>query len=558
MQRISHYIRDAFVTPVEQLTRGQSFIVGGYRLTRFAWTQLARHRAEGMAAELSYRTIFSLVPLVVLGLVTFRIVGGLDEIQQQIEEPLYSFFGVPEITEGYEQSFESDLDSDDDLGDASSNNNDGMLENLLETAAAIDQAGDGVQIEGDVVDERGEAISQSDADGSAVTGDSRDTDETPNDDLNSDDSNDGDESSDSGSSTQRDRQDRAKDAAIARASIRKTLQDVTMKVSDLDFRSIGVVGLVVFMYAAVALAVAVEDIFNRIYEAPEGRPMHIRVAIHWSIVTLGSGLLAMSLYLSNQAVAWFNDVAGSSGGWLAAHFVSALASWVLLFLLYALMPHVHVSVRAAAIGSGVAAFLWEAAKFGFQIYVTRAVPYSALYGSIGLIPLFLFWIYVTWLLVLFGLVLTHSIQMFRGGFPETSEDMTSELPPGDPDWMLPIVTEVGRKFQTGQTVTPQDVADQLGLTSRVVQHFARPLIEHKIIRRVASSAGEEDSLCLARPAETIAVADVLNLAHVELPRSPQAVWQTLRKLKQAEREAAGQTTLAELIESTETNACDNA
>ena len=58
-------------------------------------------RAEGMAAELTYRTIFALVPVVVLGLGMFRIVGGLDEIQNTVENQLYSFFGVPEIPEEY-------------------------------------------------------------------------------------------------------------------------------------------------------------------------------------------------------------------------------------------------------------------------------------------------------------------------------------------------------------------------------------------------------------------------------------------------------------------------
>ena len=73
--------------------------------------------------------------------------------------------------------------------------------------------------------------------------------------------------------------------------------------------------------------------------------------------------------------------------------------------------------RAAVVGSLVGALLWEAAKLGFQIYVVTAVPYSAIYGSLGLIPLFLFWIYVTWLIVLFGLILTYTLQTLGGRRP---------------------------------------------------------------------------------------------------------------------------------------------
>src|SRR5690606_1081957 len=65
------------------------------------YRELARVRAEGMAAELTYRTIFSLIPVVVLSLVMFRVVGGVEEVQASLENQLYSFFGVPEVPEAY-------------------------------------------------------------------------------------------------------------------------------------------------------------------------------------------------------------------------------------------------------------------------------------------------------------------------------------------------------------------------------------------------------------------------------------------------------------------------
>ena len=141
---------------------------------------------------------------------------------------------------------------------------------------------------------------------------------------------------------------------------------MTAKVANLDFKSIGVVGLLLFIYAAVALADSVEQIFNRIFDAPTHRPIHIRVAIHWAIITLGSGLLAMSLYMSAQVVQWFVEIgAGSDSQLYLSHLLSIVASWVLMFLLYALMPNTHVSVKAAGVGALVGATLWEAAKVWF-------------------------------------------------------------------------------------------------------------------------------------------------------------------------------------------------
>ena len=101
---------------------------------------------------------------------------------------------------------------------------------------------------------------------------------------------------------------RAEARRQTRASIRRTLHEATSKVASIDFASIGVFGLLLFVYAAVALADSTEYLFNRIYEAPKHRPIHIRLAIHWSIITLGSGLLAMSLYMSGQFVDWAGTV----------------------------------------------------------------------------------------------------------------------------------------------------------------------------------------------------------------------------------------------------------
>ena len=290
--------------------------------------------------------------------------------------------------------------------------------------------------------------------------------------------------------------------------------ELTSKVANVDFASIGVFGLLLFIYAAIALADSVEYLFNRIYDAPRGRPIHLRLAIHWSIITLGSGLLALSLYMSGQVVDWF---ASSNMKLFMSHALSIAAAFVLLFLLYALMPNTHVSVRAAGIGAIVGALLWEAAKFGFKIYVVTAVPYSALYGSLGLIPLFLFWIYVTWLIVLFGLILTYTLQTLRGRRFVKSEQVEKDLIAGDPDWMLPIMSEVAHAFEAGRTIGIQEVADRLGLSSRVVHEMSGKLIDAEILRKIAGGTGEEESLTLAKPAEKITVAEILTLAHRTRP-----------------------------------------
>ena len=515
MNRYIDYIVDAVRRPREQLTRRQHQLRYGWELAAHCNRQLHRHRAEGMAAELTYRTMFALIPVVVLGLVMFRIVGGLDEVQSKVESQLYSFFGVPEIPQDY--LAEPDTESREEGAEWL------MPADEPPAEAANGPAANGPAADGPAAKESNSATSDADMDVDPGVDE-----KTPADDGGK------------AAANEANRQ--------SRASIRRTLREVTHQVSSLDFASIGVVGLLLFVYAAVALAESTESVFNRIYDAPTKRPFHIRLAIHWSIITLGSGLLAMSLYMSGQVVDWFGDMSSS---WnlkpILSHLLSVGASWILLFLLYALMPNTNVSARAAVVGSLVGALLWEAAKFGFQIYVVTAVPYSAIYGSLGLIPLFLFWIYLTWLIVLFGLILTYTLQTLGGRRPSRIDWSEAGMIHGDPDWMLPIMTAVAAAFAEGREVKHQNLADRLGLPSRIVHEMTDKLIEAQLLRRTAVGAADEAGLMLAMPAEKIGIDRILTIAHQARPTNADPAWETLGQLKQAEREAAQGRTLADAL-----------
>ena len=516
----SAFFIEALRKPVDQLTRAQRFIRRSWQLGSFAYGQLTRHRAEGMAAELTYRTIFSLIPVVVLGLVMFRVFGGLEKVQTQVEDQLYSFFGVPVIPDAWSEPIPTDpadptrvVVEGSEVTDTASPDTSAVSEVANDTEREVTQSAAGIDRDQDPATAPPPGIA-------APPGSASET-EVATDDVKAE-------------------QQRTRDV------IRQTLRDVTAKVTSLDFTSIGVFGLLVFIYAAYTLADAVEQAFNRIFNAPNGRPIHLKVAIYWSTGTLGSGLLALSLYMSGVVVQRFGDYGGTSGEVLLSHSLSIVASWVLLFLLYALMPNTHVSLRAAATAALVGSFLWEAAKYGFQLYVNNFLPYKALYGSIGLIPLFLFWVYITWLIILFGLILAHSIQTFRTRPEALVEPVRRDLPEGDPDWMVPIMVEINRRYSEGEPVDEGQVADQLGLTSTAVHDLVRRLVKAGLVRRVIHGAGDDESLVPGRPADAITMEELLKLAHGSAPGNEHPGWRILERMKDAEREIVAGQTLADL------------
>ena len=491
----------------------------------FCWRELRRKRAEGMAAELTYRTVFSLIPVLVLGLVLFRVFGGLDEVQTRVESQLYDFFGVPDVMPSvYLESEAADTTSleefNTDPANADSSNPPINSKDLTTDQAVTDvenaisdttnnQADDNEEI-GATVETVTKTVIETD---SELDGPQDST--TPNLDTNE-----------------------------TRSSIRKRMQEVTRFVAAIDFRSIGVLGLLLFVYAAVALANTVEHLFNRIFDVVSHRPFHLRLAIHWSMITLGSGLLAMSLSMSAEVIEWSGSVGANSGVQQGLRqFLSFTASWMLLFLLYALIPNIKVSVKAAAGGSLVSALFWELGKYGFQIYVVKAVPYSAIYGSIGLLPLFFLWIYLTWWIVLFGLILTRTLQSFQGQSLRALMVRGSSTLDASADWILPMLVEIGKKFAQGQSISTRELARRLSISSDDTAKFGDILVENDLAHYLDSA---ERRLALSRPTEAISIYEVIDLTHRMSHARQHQAWQSLGH-RDTESQLSKTTNLLELL-----------
>jgi len=259
LKSVIDYLVDAIRSPREQLSRGQHFVRQSFELTVYCWRQLARNRAEGMAAELTYRTIFALIPVVVLGLVMFRIVGGLDEVQEDVENQLYSFFGVPDVPDDYAspalEAAAVIAESDDGEPPSEANAAAGAASGDA-TKPAVDEAGDTDAIDAELTDAEGpdpegpDAVVERPSPATAEESETRDVAPAA----------DGEAVVDveealvesEGNNIDREVEAAEQSRAEARASIRRTLQTVTAKVSSLDFKSIGVFGLLLFIYAAIA------------------------------------------------------------------------------------------------------------------------------------------------------------------------------------------------------------------------------------------------------------------------------------------------------------------
>ena len=174
--------------------------------------------------------------------------------------------------------------------------------------------------------------------------------------------------------------------------------------------AVGVVGLAV---TAVLLLFTIEARFNFIWRVPTERPWLGRILAYWAILTLGPLLLGTSLSLSSRAIEWADraglGVALARVAWLATFFLGAAA----FSALYLIIPNRSVRWRDGLTGGIVAAILFKLLQWGFGYYVTEFVSYQAVYGAIAALPIFLLWMYLIWVVVMFGAVIAAALPEWR-------------------------------------------------------------------------------------------------------------------------------------------------
>jgi membrane protein len=176
----------------------------------------------------------------------------------------------------------------------------------------------------------------------------------------------------------------------------------------------GLGALTLIVTALITLA-SIEDTFNRIWRVTTPRRALSRVLTYWAALTLLPFLAVASLIVSSY-VASLEFLVGSEQGSSLWHsllgVLPLLLELVAFSLAYRVIPNRTVSARHALIGGLLATLLFEAAKTGFAYYLSRA-NYQALYGAVAVIPIFLIWIYVSWVVVLLGASIVASLAAFR-------------------------------------------------------------------------------------------------------------------------------------------------
>ncbi|MCA9273991.1 MAG: YihY family inner membrane protein [Phycisphaerales bacterium] len=435
------------------------------RVVRVGVRSLYRSRLPQMAAALAFRTLFALIPMLVISVAAIGAFAEPDDVKAILNET-FDKLGFTEIkVPDQSQSAEPASTADDRATDA--------VEQAAATAELNTETGESEQSQDETVGKLVEILS-------------------------------------------------------------KLVDDIL----NMPFGAIGAVGVLTLIYASISMLVEIERAFNNVYRAQVGKSWGKRIVQYWVVITLVPILLFSAFYASEQ----FRGI----GVGIAGSVVSVAITALLLVLAYEIIPNTRVHVRTGVVGALVAAVLWELGKWGFREYIVYSASYAKLYGSMALIPLFMLWVYLTWLIILFGLQVAYGLQHYDAAKHIDEDDAEERLT--DPAAVLGVLAVIAERFRRGKTTGPALIADELHLPAEVVASMLGKLTRAGVINPVD---GPLDNYALAKPAEEIPLEGIM-AAMGEITDSGQissGPWTgAIERLRQAQLEVIRGQSVASLLD----------
>ena len=177
------------------------------------------------------------------------------------------------------------------------------------------------------------------------------------------------------------------------------------------------VGIGFLVVTSVMLLLTIDRAFNDIWRVKRPRSIVQRVFVYWTLITVGPVLMGASLSLTSWLVGHAVGLARGLPGVAVVllTLVPILLTSIALALLYVAMPNRRIRLRDAVLGGLLGGIVFEVTKRGFAFYVAQFPTYTLVYGAFATVPIFLLWIYVSWLVVIFGAVVVAALPEWREG-----------------------------------------------------------------------------------------------------------------------------------------------
>lgn len=218
------------------------------------------------------------------------------------------------------------------------------------------------------------------------------------------------------------------------------------------------IGILFLVITSLLLMRTIDRALNEIWQVKVKRkPIH-GFLVYWAVLTIGPLFIGISVALTSYIVSlpFFveSSVMAETNKWFLI-LGPFLATSIAFTLLYIAIPNRNVSFKHAFTGGILASLLFEIAKKGFAIYVTQFPTYRYIYGALSTIPIFIIWVYISWIVILLGAEMAHCLSVFSSKRSECDRSNETDL-----YLQLTVLQAIYQSQAKGRPMTEQALFDK--------------------------------------------------------------------------------------------------
>jgi membrane protein len=282
-------------------------------------------------------------------------------------------------------------------------------------------------------------------------------------------------------------------------------------IDNTNMASLGWIGFAGLIFTVIMLLDSVEEAFNEIWLVKETRTLSIKLGGYLVLIICTPLLifiaLSMTTFLEGQSAFYWLLKTVHIGDSLPdfLYIIPHLVVWAALTFLYMVVPNTKVHFGAALRGAFLAATLWQLAQWFYVHFQLGVAKNNIIYGTMAALPTFMLWIYVSWLILLFGVEIVHAQQNITslkreirlGSLSQKLRELLS----------LAILHDMARVFaDTSKGWSGEHFGETFDLPERLVKELLNNLLEEGFIY---GTADDPPLYHLTQAPEEIMVSTVL-------------------------------------------------
>jgi membrane protein len=294
--------------------------------------------------------------------------------------------------------------------------------------------------------------------------------------------------------------------------LQQYLQQFSQKASQLTGA-----GFLFLIVVALGLMANINKAFNTIWRVKTRRSPLGQFIVYWSILSLGPLLIGLSMAVTSYLVSipLFSDAAATLGlGQRLLRLAPLLASAAAFTLLYAVVPNRRVPIRHAIAGGVLAAILFEFTKRGFAFYLTNFPTYEAIYGALAAVPIFLIWVYLSWVVTLIGAEFSCCLGIHEDEWTIAESGATGA-------WLFlafKLLQRLWKAQQVGDVLPIKQISREIdGGSEERLETILHDLAKASLVLKVEGGGG-----ALAKDMSEVSLVDLYGIGNCSFPQLQQS------------------------------------